>query len=763
MQIRRRFGGRWGVGPARKLRPVSVRVTPSLSLASPVSDLPGVGPSRLTALHALGIRTLCDLLLYYPRDYQYVSAQAPIRELQPNTIATATGEVVAVSYIAAGGGGRGRPRFEATLDDGTGKLALTFFHGGYLRTKIHPGLHLKVQGKLRMFRNLPQMQNPKWTVIQPPTSSPNTGVLSVQPAAAKLVPVYAATAAMPSDVIGRLIETAMPLLLPLVPETLPEALRSRRDLLPKQDALRAIHRPESKLQAIAARKRLVYDELIQLQLGLLLSREQAARSPVAGSAEGGGGAARLVCDRTLDQRIRARFPFTLTDAQTHVIYDILRDFQSGRPMNRLLQGDVGSGKTAVALYAMLVAVANRMQAALLAPTEVLAEQHYLSLSRFMAGSSVVVELITSRTKRLSKGAVTRALADGRVHIAVGTQALLQDDIRFANLGLVVVDEQHRLGVQQRATLRDKVGDGATPHYLVMTATPIPRTLALSYFADFDLSVIDHLPPGRTPIQTRVVPARDEPRAWAFLREQIAEGRQAYVVVPQIGDSPPDDAEADESLREDLRQLTTAHKALTAAKGPLHGLRVETLHGQMDAEQKQAVMERFRCGEADVLLATTVIEVGIDVPNATVIAILSAERFGLSQLHQLRGRVGRGEHASYCLLFPSAPSPGTGGTGGVTEESLARLQALASTTSGFAIAELDLRLRGPGQFFGTRQHGLPEFRLADLSSESELLEAARDDARWMLQRDPKLASEPFRPLRGEVIRQFAHLLPLATVG
>lgn len=744
---------------------MSERVTHSLGLASPVSDLPGVGPARLTALHALGVHTLADLLLYYPRDYQYVSAQAPIRELQPNTIATATGEVVAVNYIAAGSGGGGRPRFEATLDDGTGKLALTFFHGGYLRTKIHPGLHLKVQGKLRMFRNLPQMQNPKWTVIQPPTESPNNGVLSVQPGAAKLVPVYAATAAMPSDVMARLIETALPLLLPLVPETLPQALRSRRDLLPRQDALRAIHRPESKLQAIAARKRLVYDELIQLQLGLLLSREQAARSAAGGMGAGPGPAgARLVCDRTLDQRIRARFPFTLTDAQTHAIYDILRDFQSGRPMNRLLQGDVGSGKTAVALYAMLVAVANRMQAALLAPTEVLAEQHYISLSRFMAGSSVTVELITSRTKRLSKGAVTRALADGRVHIAVGTQALLQDDIRFANLGLVVVDEQHRLGVQQRATLRDKVGDGATPHYLVMTATPIPRTLALSYFADFDLTVIDHLPPGRTPIQTRVVPARDEPRAWAFLREQIAQGRQAYVVVPQIGDSPPDSAEADESLREDLRQLTTAHKALTAAKGPLHGLRVETLHGQMDAGEKQAVMERFRQGQADVLLATTVIEVGIDVPNATVIAILSAERFGLSQLHQLRGRVGRGEYASYCLLFPSAPSVNAGGaSGAVTEDALARLQALASTTSGFAIAELDLRLRGPGQFFGTRQHGLPEFRLADLSSESDLLEAAREDARWMLQRDPKLASEPFRPLRDEVIRQFAHLLPLATVG
>jgi ATP-dependent DNA helicase RecG len=406
-------------------------------------------------------------------------------------------------------------------------------------------------------------------------------------------------------------------------------------------------------------------------------------------------------------------------------------------MNRLLQGDVGSGKTVVALYAMLVGVANRLQSALLAPTEVLAEQHYLTLSNVLKESSVNVELFTGRTKRGAKEALKR-LADGQIHIAVGTQALLQEDVEFANLGLVVVDEQHKLGVRQRGALK---GKGMAPHYLVMTATPIPRTLALSYFADFDVSVIDELPPGRQPIRTRWVRPSQSDAAYGFVREQVKSGRQAYVVLPQIDDNGLDAA----------KSVLKEHKRLS--EGPLKGLRLGVLHGQMATDEKHAVMTDFRDRRLDVLVATTVIEVGIDVPNATVMVIDNAERFGLSQLHQLRGRVGRGSERSHCVLISDAAG----------ETSQARLKAMTSTNDGFEIAEMDLQLRGPGEFFGTRQHGLPEFKLADVTNEMELLQRAKEDALALLSSDPKLTTPDHRPLRAALAKQFAGTLDLAQIG
>lgn len=704
---------------------------PESLLEKSVTELEGIGPTRAEQLAKADVHTVGDLLHYFPRDYQYVSSEAPISDLAPNTVATARGEVTAVDYIAGS-----RPRFEATLDDGTGKLALTFFNSAYLRHKIHPGIRLRVKGKLRFFRNMPQMQNPKWWIIYDEEGLPSDGGEgSEEKPKASFMPVYPASGKLTSDVFIKLIDQILPAAVEAVPETLPAGILGRRELLGRREAYRLIHRPESKSDAIEARKRLVYDELFVMQLGLLLSRNRHTGRLTAPL---------LKCDKLLDQRIRARFPFSMTHAQLTATYEILKDMASGQAMNRLLQGDVGSGKTAVATYAMLVAVANKMQAALLAPTEVLAEQHYLTLSRFLATSSVAVELFTSRTKKASRGGLTRALSDGRVHIAVGTQALLQQDIDFANLGLVVVDEQHRLGVQQRATLR---GKGLAPHYLVMTATPIPRTLALSYFADFDLSVIDELPPGRTPIVTQLLVGKEQDRAWPQVRSEVSAGRQAYMVVPKIGDGIDDD----EGLGDDKASLLKEYRRLS--EGPLKGLRVVMLHGQMPPEEKQAVMESFRIGEADVLLATTVIEVGVDVPNATVMVIMDADRFGLSQLHQLRGRVGRGQHESICLLL----------TTDATDNAMARLQPMTQTTSGFDIAELDLRLRGPGQFFGTRQHGLPEFRLADLSQETDLLHHAREDAQWLLSRDPKLLAPELVELRREIQRDFGEVLPLATVG
>jgi ATP-dependent DNA helicase RecG len=448
----------------------------------------------------------------------------------------------------------------------------------------------------------------------------------------------------------------------------------------------------------------------------------------------------LRVDKLLDERIRRRFPFALTSAQQRSVYDIVRDVQTPRPMSRLLQGDVGSGKTVVAVYAMLVAVANKMQAALLAPTEVLAEQHYLTLTNLLQGSSVAIDLFTARTKRESKGKNVKWLGDGRVHIAVGTQALISEDIEFANLGLVVVDEQHKLGVRQRAVLK---GKGLAPHYLVMTATPIPRTLALSYFADFDASVIDELPPGRQPIKTRWLRQSQGEEAYRFVRSQVAAGRQAYVVMPQIEDDGlgGDDAK---SVKKEFERL---------GKGPLARLRLAMIHGQLSTAEKKAVMTDFREGKTDVLVATTVIEVGIDVPNASVMVIENAERFGLSQLHQIRGRVGRGEHESHCLLIADATN----------EEAEARLGAMTRTNDGFEIAEIDLKLRGPGEFFGTRQHGLPNFKLADITQELGLLSVAKEDALGVLGKDPNLAAGQHRALRGALRKQFGETLFLAQVG
>jgi ATP-dependent DNA helicase RecG len=554
--------------------------------------------------------------------------------------------------------------------------------------------------------------------------------------------IYPATERLSSEAIARLIQEALPLALPRIEEWFEPAILRRRSLPGRAEAFEKIHVPANLREAMRARRRLVYDELMLMQIGLGLSkriRDRRLSAPV------------LKCDKLLDERIRRRFPFELTAGQKNAIYDILRDLLSGQPMNRLLQGDVGSGKTSVALYAMLVAVASKMQAAILAPTEVLAEQHFLTLRSLLKDSSVRIELFTHRTKtvaakkkssggegifgqQLPKG-LLRDLAEGQIHLAVGTQALIQEDIEFANLGLVVVDEQHRLGVRQRAILKSK---GLSPHYLVMTATPIPRTLALSYFADFDVSSIDELPPGRQPIVTKWIGGSAADQAYKFIRDEIAAGRQAYIVLPQIDDTGIDNSK---SVLKELDRLS---------KGPLAALRLAALHGQISADEKQSIMNDFRDRRIDCLVATTVVEVGIDVPNATVMLIDNAEQFGLSQLHQLRGRVGRGEHLSHCILVSDAES----------DEARQRLTAMTKTTSGFEIAEMDLKLRGPGEFFGTRQHGLPEFKLADITQEMELLVQAKQDATELLEKDPKLQNHS--ALRAAIQRQLGEVA-LAQIG
>jgi ATP-dependent DNA helicase RecG len=683
-------------------------------LLRPIESLDGVGPGRARELRKLNINTLGDLLDYFPRNYQRERAECPIGELVPEQIQIARGEVTAVDYIS-----HPRPRFEATLTDPTGRLCLTWFNGSYLRRRIHPGMILRVHGRMRFFRNLPQMTQPRWEVIEPDAPAVGEDLIRA---------IYPASAKLSSSLLWQLIDRHLDTALSGVGEWFSPQLLNLRQLIGRPQAYRAIHQPTDWKEAQQARRRLVYDELMLMQIGLVLSRR----------LRGGRLTAPIMrIDRLLDQRIRARFPFALTGAQDRSIWEIVKDLQGGRPMSRLLQGDVGSGKTIVALYAMLVGVANKLQSALLAPTEVLAEQHYLTLSSLLRDSNVTVEMFTGRTKRESRNSISRHLANGRIHIAVGTQALLQQDVEFANLGLVVVDEQHKLGVRQRAVLK---GKGFAPHYLVMTATPIPRTLALSYFADFDLSTLDELPPGRQPIKTRWLRGTQDDEAYRFVRQQVSAGHQAYIVMPQIED---DGLEEAKSVKAEFNRLT---------KGPLAGLRLAMLHGQMSTDDKRETMASFRDGKIDVLLATTVIEVGIDVPNATVMVIENADRFGLSQLHQIRGRVGRGKDPSFCLLISDAPN----------DEAAARIGALVKTNDGFDIAETDLRLRGPGDFFGTRQHGLPQFKLADITQELELLHLAKQDALDLLATDLNLHDPAHLPLRNALTKQFGESLFLAQV-
>jgi ATP-dependent DNA helicase RecG len=693
-----------------------------ITLTTEVAALPGVPARVATQLRQRGLHTLRDLLEFFPRTYQFEAEELPIRQIQPGQIHSVRGEIVAADIVQ----GRGRPRFEATLDDGSDQISLTWFNAGWVRRKIVPGAQVRVRGKVGAFRNMLQMVNPTFQFVEDDTPTIDES---------NFRPIYPQSAELTSKAIESAVSENLTLATGEIRELFDEELIARRRLLTRAKAYECIHRPRHYADAVNARRRLVYDELMLLQLGLGLVRRAADAGRL--------GAPVVKLDKLLDERIRKRFPFTLTGAQERAAFDVVRDMKSGRPMNRLLQGDVGSGKTAVALYAMLVCVANKMQAAILAPTEVLAEQHAISLSRFLDNTGVRVGLFTQRTKRGDK-ALRESLREGDIHLAVGTQALIQQDVDFANLGLVVVDEQHRFGVRQRALLKEK---GLSPHYLVMTATPIPRTLALSFFADFDVSTIDELPPGRQPIKTTHLPRSLSEHAFDRVKTEVARGHQAYVVVPKIDATDPDvdDASADvASLEKTFKELQD---------GPLRGLRLIMLHGRMKSDEKKAVMTAFREKQFDVLCATTVIEVGVDVPNATVMVIESAEQFGLAQLHQLRGRVGRGGDQSYCILLSDAS----------TEDAVQRMQTMTSTSDGFELAEADLKMRGPGDFFGTRQSGLPQLKVADLTQELDMLKLCRDDATDMLDQDPDLRAPQHVMLRAALLERFGEQLGLASIG
>ncbi len=729
----------------------------SLLLSTRVRDVAGVTKRQAEQFTRLELKTLSDLLRYLPMRYETHAEETDIANLTEGTIGMARGVVTNCRVVRSGGGRRGRGgggRFEATIEDhggevvggrGGGRLALTWFNAGYLQGRISPGMTLRVQGKVASWQGYPQIVNPKWEALDDEELS------DADRQGERLRPVYSATEKLPSRKIEALIERVLPVLLPQVVDPLPGELVTSHEMPKLADAFRMAHAPEHLEETKAARRRLAYNELLLLQLGIALKRHDTATRLIAPA---------LTFNDAIDEHIRARFPFELTDAQDRVVREVAGDLARNRPMNRLLQGDVGSGKTVVALHAMLLAVADRKQAALMAPTELLAEQHYRSIQAMLAGSNVRMALLTAgmaASGSADRAELNRAIESGEIDIVIGTQALVQGGAMFKNLAVVIVDEQHRFGVLQRAAFRQAGaaeidGRQPAPHCLVMTATPIPRTLSLTVFGDLDVSTIDKLPPGRGQIITRVVGENKSDDVYRYLATRVGRGEQAYVVVPAIDEGGGSGGGGGESAAQ-LKSVN-AHAKLLADKY-LSAYRVATVHGRLKSSTRDAVMEKFRQGKTDVLVATTVIEVGVDVANASVMIVEHAERFGLAQLHQLRGRVGRGGDGRQSLcVFIAEPN---------NDDAQSRLEAIAATTDGFKIAERDLEIRGMGDFFGTRQHGAAPLRTAKIPEDLDLLQLARRDAIAMIDEDPTLDDPSRHQLRQVLVRQYGDAIGLVDVG
>ena len=678
---------------------------------TPLAEIPGVGPKTASRLAQLGLLLARDLLHYYPRDYLDYANLVRIAGLEPGRTATIVA-TVRRSHAFASPRNPNLSILELQLVDCTGRIRVSrFFAGqrfsspGWLKTQQRqypPGATVAVSGLVKETAYGPAFQDPLIEVLESAQAPVRSGSIG------RMLPVYGLTEGLGADRLRQLVEAVLPLLRDW-PDPLPESIRHSQGLIGRADALTQIHAPANQEQLQASRRRLVFDEFLLLQLSLAQRRHQLRQrqAPPLLLLPGGEG---------LVERFLAILPFALTQAQERVLAEIRADLARPQPMARLVQGDVGSGKTVVALASLLCAIEAGCQGALMAPTEVLAEQHYRKLGEWLPQLHVSWALLTGSTPAPRRRALLQDLANGQLQLLVGTHALLEDPVQFDRLGLVVVDEQHRFGVRQRNRLLAK---GLQPHLLTMTATPIPRTLALSVHGDLDVSQIDGLPPGRQPIRTVLLKGSQRQRAYGLIREQVALGQRAYVVLPLV----------EESEKLDLRSAVEVYHQLK--EEVFTELRVGLLHGRLNSADKQAAIAAFAAGDTQVLVSTTVVEVGVDVPEASVMLIDHAERFGLAQLHQLRGRVGRGAAASHCLLINDSSNV----------LARQRLELLVRSSDGFEIAEMDLRLRGPGQVLGTRQSGLPDLALASLTDDGDVLERARAVAQEITEADPSLQAHP----------------------
>jgi ATP-dependent DNA helicase RecG len=700
-------------------------------LTQSIQFLKGVGPARAQMLRRLGIETIGDALALLPRRYDDRTNLKPIRSLQVGTQETFEGTILVSGSSRTG---RGRRLYEMIVGDATGTMRCLWFqfHEAYMRQRYRTGQHVTVTGEVRINAYSGQrkeVHHPDLELIEADEHEPlHTG---------RMVPVYPATEGLHQKTLRTVIKRIVDEYAHQVEDCLPPALRQRLHLLEASQALREVHFPsaDADLEALnhwssEAHRRLVFEEFFLLELGLALRQRDTTIEERRIAYRGTG---------ALADQLRTQLPFELTTAQEHVLAEIMANMRRPHPMNRLLQGDVGSGKTIVALLAMLLAIESGFQAAIMVPTEILAEQHYLTMHRLVEPLGVRVMLLTSAIKGSRRRELLETIAAGDVDLIVGTHALIQEGLEFKALGLAVIDEQHRFGVLQRATLKRK---GYSPDVLVMTATPIPRTLAMTVYGDLEVSIIDELPPGRLPVITQLCYESRRGQSYELMRQVLRQGRQVYVVYPLI----------EESEKTDLRAATAMAEQLQ--REVLHEFRVGLLHGRLKSDQKEHIMRAFSTGDLEVLVSTTVIEVGVDVPNATLMLVEHAERFGLAQLHQLRGRVGRSHHQAYCLLMADFP---------MSEEAKRRLQTLTEYDDGFMIAERDLEIRGPGEFLGTRQSGLPELRVAHLIRDQRVLAEARREAFALVAEDPHLSRPEHEGLRQALMNRWQQKFELMHVG
>jgi ATP-dependent DNA helicase RecG len=713
--------------PAPQAAPRPPPLPQGPSLADPITSLRGFGPAIAEKLEALGVRTIRDLLYFFPRKHIDFSQKTSIPSLQAGKDQTIIGVVLEAKEVRYGQRRLGAA--EAVVGDDSGSVRVIWFNQPYIARNLKQGMRIALSGRVVFYQGRKVLENPEYEVADE-GELVHTG---------RLVPVYALTEGLSGRRLRSLMKQVTDHFARLVPDSLSPAQRQHLQLAPVDTSIRQAHFPESETAKESARRRLAFDELLLIQLGVL-ARKREWKETMPGHP--------LKANTELLAAFYSLLPFKLTGAQQRAIAETLEDMSKSTPMSRLLQGEVGSGKTVVAVSAILTAVANGQQVAFMAPTEILAEQHFRTVQKLLgpmlAGEPskevarfalpqlrrpLTIGLLTGSTTRKRKQELQQMTATGEIDVLTGTHSLFQKDVQFSSLGLVVVDEQHRFGVMQRMELRQK---GYNPHLLVMTATPIPRTLSLTLYGDLDISVLNELPPGRQVIRTRYLEAGRRDTAYEFIRRQVAEGRQAFIVYPLI----------EESEKMEAAAAVKEHERLSREVFP--DLRVALLHGRIKGSEKDSIMRRFQAREFDILVSTAVIEVGIDIPNATVMMVESADRFGLAQLHQFRGRVGRGQHQSYCILMSDSPTP----------EASERLRLMEALQDGFALAEEDLKLRGPGDFFGTRQSGLPDLRMARLS-DAALLTLARQEAEAIFHDDPTLAQPEHRVLASEVARVWAH--------